>query len=205
VSRYSFVGLIKIEFPTRTVTLCEGGFFSWGGDSYTSADAVFGTIEAVGELEEGVGVTLPDFNLTFLPAQSATPGDLSQPGFQNAHARFWMAQYDPDSGAITGTPELEFTGFVDLTTLVVGKATRKLVSRIVPLTERLLQRNSGNSLNPSFHKSVWPGETGEDQATGLGRSVAWGIEAPPSANSGAGGGGFSGGGTWWTGAAVKNL
>jgi hypothetical protein len=48
---------------------------------------------------------------------------------------------------------------------------------VVPNTARLLERNIGNSLNSAFHKSIWPGETGHDNADGLGRQIAWGVES----------------------------
>jgi len=63
------------------------------------------------------------------------------------------------------------------------------------MIERLLLRNSGNSLSAAWHKSIWPGETGHDQATGLKTPVAWGVAAPPGGVSGGGyggGGGFGG-------------
>ncbi|MEO0699437.1 MAG: hypothetical protein AAFY81_06930, partial [Pseudomonadota bacterium] len=42
----------------------------------------------------------------------------------------------------------------------------------------------------AFHKSLFPGETGHDNATGLQVSVAWGVEsAPTSTSSGMGSGG----------------
>ena len=62
------------------------------------------------------------------------------------------------------------------------------------LSLQLLLRNSGNSLSAAWHKSVWPGETGHDQATGLKTPVAWGVASPPGGVSGGGGGGGSFGG-----------
>jgi hypothetical protein len=61
---------------------------------------------------------------------------------------------------------------------------------IVSTAERLFEVNIGNTLSPRFHKSIWPGETGEDAAIGIGLTVAWGIEAP----TGGGGAVYGGGG-----------
>lgn len=206
MNRRGFVGLFKLELPTRTVRLSDGAIFTWGAETYASKDDLFGTVESAEDLDEGVGAEVPAYQLTLLPAAAATPADLNQPGFQAARARVWLAEYDPDDGTITGTPDLQFDGLLDQTTLVVGRTSRKLEVTLVSTAERLFQRNLGNSLNPAFHKSVWPGETGEDQATGLNRPVAWGIEAPPGAAGVAGAGtAFSGGGTWWTGAVVRNV
>src|SRR3546814_9368912 len=57
-------------------------------------------------------------------------------------------------------------------------------SDLVSLAERLFELNIGNSLNSAWHKSVWPGELGHDNATGLSIPVAWGVESPRSSGGG---------------------
>jgi len=87
---------------------------------------------------------------------------------------------------------LLFYGQIDQTILRVGRAVRELAMTIVSTLERLFLRNEGNSLSPVFHKSVWPGETGHDNATGLTVPVAWGVASSSgasSAGSASGGGG----------------
>lgn len=203
---WNFTGLLKIEFPTRTVRLCDGGFFTWGAETYLAKDAVFGTIGSIEALEEGVGDEVPALELVLSPPGEAAAADLVQPGFQNSRVRLWLAQYNATTGAIVGTPQPLFDGQVDQSTVTIGRARKELQISVVSKLERLFQRNIGNSLNPTFHKSIWPGETGEDNATGLSRPVAWGVEAPPG-TKGAGwgtfggqtGGGSIGGGrtVWW--------
>lgn len=193
---WHFVGLLKIEFPTRTVRLCDGGFFNWGGETYRAADDVFGTIGSIEELSEGVGDEVPALELVLNVPIETAPGNLVQPGFQNSRVRLWLAQYNPASGAIVGTPRQLFEGQVDQPTLRIGRGRRELQISVVSKLERLFRRNIGNSLNATFHKSVWPGETGEDNATGLSRAVAWGVESPPG-TLGAGAVGGAGGRGWW--------
>lgn len=181
-------GLIKIELPAATVLLCDGGFLRWGADLYRSAHPVFGTIGSVEAVTEGVGDEVPAFRMTLQPASDAAPAELSQPGFQRCRARFWLAEYDRDSGAVVGTPDLMFDGVLDQTSLAVGQAQRDLEATIVSTAERLFERNSGSPLSPVTHKSIWPGETGNDNASGLTKPVAWGVESP----TGYGGGSASG-------------
>jgi hypothetical protein len=66
---------------------------------------------------------------------------------------------------------------------------------VVSLAEKLFERNIGNSMNSSWHKYVNPGELGQDNATGLTGSVAWGVESAPGGGTtrGGGGGGNPGG------------
>lgn len=202
---WSFVGLLKIEFPTRTVRLCDGGFFTFASEVYRAKDDVFGTLESIEALSEGVGDEVPALQLVLAPPGATAPASLVQPGFQNSRVRLWLAQYNPATGAITGTPQILFDGQVDQSTLTVGRGRKELQLSVVSKLERLFQRNIGNSLNPTFHKAIWPGETGEDNATGLSRPVAWGVEAPPGTPGAGwgsfggqfGGGSIAGGRAWW--------
>lgn len=188
-------GLMKIEFRDgRVLRLCDGGFVPWGSEIYSASDPVFGTIGSMESFEEGVSDTVPAFKLTFLPVSTAAAADLSQPGMQGSRARFWVAEIDAVSGLPLGQPDLQFDGMIDRTVLRVGKQKRELDIDFVSTAERLFTIVEGNSLSASFHKSVFPGELGEDNATGLGVGVAWGTEAQPGSNSAAAasyGGGYS--------------
>lgn len=175
--RVSFIGLVKIEFPIGDVLLCEGGFIDWGADRYLSKDDTFGVIGGLETISEGVGEEVPVVELTLLPPEATPASTLSAPGYQTSRVRFWLAEYDVSTGLLDGTPELQLDGQIDQITLGFGMATRTMAITVVPNTARLLERNIGNSLNSAFHKSVWPGETGHDNADGLGRQIAWGVES----------------------------
>ena len=178
MNRVGLIGLVKIELPAATVLLCDGGFIEFASETYTSADSTFGTIGGVQALSEGEGDEVPALELTLLPSGDAAPADLSKPGFQTARVRFWIGEYDLDTGLLDGTPDMMFDGQIDQTTLKVG-ATRELSMSVVSTAERLFERNTGNSLSDSWHQSVWPGEKGHENATGLAVPVAWGAESPP--------------------------
>ena len=179
MDRIMLVGLLKIELPGKTVRLCDGGFVVWGSETFTSDDSDFGTIGALESFTEGVGDEIPGGRLTFLPKSTAAVADLSAPGMQGSRMRFWVAEINEATGAIIGTPDLQADVQTDRTVVKIGKSTRSLEMDFVSTAERLFVRNEGNTLSSGFHKSIWPGETGEDLATGLGVSVAWGVESAP--------------------------
>lgn len=193
MQRLGIIGLLKIELPAYTLRLCDGGFVHWDGETYRSKDPVFGTIAALGNLTEGFAASVPTFDMTLLPTADAAASELSQPGFQRSRVRFWLAEYAPDDGMLIGDPVLKFLGQIDQTTLGEDGATREVEMAVVSLLERLLFRNRGNSLNPRFQDSVWPGETGHDNANGLGRARAWGVESPSGGNGSARGSAIGGG------------
>jgi hypothetical protein len=177
MQRLSFTGLCKIEFPIGDVLLCDGGFIDWGADRYLSSDPVFGVIAGLETINEGVGEEVPVFELMLLPPGETPASTLAAPGYQTSRVRFWLAEYDVDTGLLVGTPDLQLDGQIDQITLGFGPGTRTMSASTVPNTARLLERNIGNSLNSAFHKSVWPGEAGHDNADGLGRQIAWGVES----------------------------
>ena len=190
----ALTGLVQIDLPERTLRYCDGGFFEFGGQTFRSSDPVFGTIGSLNAMSEGVGDSVPALQLTLLPANDAAAADVSKPGHQTARVRMWIAEYDIDTGVI-GSSEVMFDGQIDQTVLTVGKGTKTLDVLVVSLAERLFEGNIGNTLNPTWHKSVWPGETGHDNATGLSRPVAWGVERPLGGGSGGNGGGGAGSGS----------
>lgn len=190
MDRVCLSGLVEIALPDATIRLCDGAFVIWGEQTFDCEDDIFGTIGAIEAIEEGVGDELPALRLTFLPNSTAAAAQLSQPEYQGCRMRMWTAEVDLDTNAVVGTPSLEFDGQVDMTELVIDNGSRALEMDIVPSAERLFIINEGNTLSPRFHKSLYPGELGEDNAIGIGVGVAWGTANAAQTY----GGGFSTGG-----------
>lgn len=180
MSSIALIGLLKIELPDATIRLCDGGFMVFDGETYQSTDVKFGNIASLEALTEGVGEEIPALELSLNPSSAAAPAELSQPGFQKSAVRLWVGEYDVDAGTLVGDPDLLFYGQIDQTILRIGRNVRDLAMTIVSTLERLFMRNEGNTLSPAFHKSVWPGELGHDNATGLTIAVAWGVESSPA-------------------------
>lgn len=181
--RVALVGLMQMDLPGRTVRLCDGGVIRWGSDVFAVKDAVYGAVGAFEELKEGVGDELPTLDLTLLPPAASAPSDINKAENQGARARLWIAEFDIATGTVTGTPDLQFDGQVDSTVLTIGPSRRELAVTVTPTADRLLMRSEGNSLSPTFHKAIWPGETGHDDATGLTQYKAWGAENPMTAQA----------------------
>lgn len=151
MNQIGLIGLCKIEFPGNTVLLCDGGFIDFDGETYRSSHETFGTIATVAPLAEGIGDEVPALELTLSPSDSATPGELSQPGYQKSRVRFWIGEYDLDTGTLVGTPDVMFDGQADQTTLRRG-ASYEMAMSVVSTAERLFQRNAGNSLSDAWHQ-----------------------------------------------------
>lgn len=183
MDRIALVSLLRIDLPEVTVRLCDGGFVPFEGENYTAQDPLFGTIGSVDPLTEGIGEEIPALELTLLPPAGSAPADLSRPGFQRSTVRAWVGEFSQESGQLIGAPDLLFHGQIDQTTLRVGRSSRELAITVVSTAERLFMLNEGNSLSPRWHKSIWPGELGHDNAIGLTVPVAWGVESRPGAGT----------------------
>lgn len=190
-------GLAQIDLRGGdTLRLCDGGVVTWGSDTFNAADATFGSISSMEPLTEGVGDEVPALRMTFDPPSTAVAAELTQPGWQTSRVRFWIAEIDRTTGLTSGTPELMFDGQLDTADFIVARGSRSIEFEVVSTAERLFELNIGNTLSSRFHKAVFPGETGEDLATGIQTTVAWGVESPAGGSNAVdyGGGGQRGNG-----------
>lgn len=178
-------GLLKLELRDgRTIRLCDGGFVPWGAETYRATDDIFGVVGSLDTFEEGVSDEVPAFAMTLLPVSTAAAAELSAPGMQGSRLRLWIAELDMVTGQIIGEPDPQFDGQLDQTKLIIGKGKRELETNNVPMGERFFSSNDGNTLSDAMHQYVYPGELGEQNATGLTSAVAWGTEAQPGSNGG---------------------
>jgi hypothetical protein len=184
MQQIGFVGLVKAEFPHGTARWCDGGRIEYDSEWYREVDPVWGAIGSVDGMSEGVGGSIPAVQMVLLPPGTTAPAQIHQPGMQKSPSWWWSGVYDVDTGLIDGDPELQFYGQVDQCSLEIDPSTgesggeRRVAMSHVSTAEVFFTRNTGNSLNGMFHKSIWPGELGHDEATGLGRPEAWGATIP---------------------------
>lgn len=182
--------LLRLDLPGGSVFLSDGGVTAWGGNTYASEDAVIGSFSQIGEVTEGFGPELPEQEIVFAPPSNAALAPLQAGAFRRSAMRLWLAEFDPSTGAVVGTPDMRFSGRMDRVRQQYGLRQLSIVVSFVPEMEVLLFSDDGNGLSAEFHKSVYPGETGHDQATGLVTTVTWGVKG---ADSGNGRGGYGGG------------
>ena len=179
MKRVTLVGMLKMELPGQTVTLCDGGFVPWNGDTYRSSHPVFGTVAGFESLTEGVGDEAPAGKIVFLPPSLAAAVALSQPGYQGARVRMWIAEIDEATGRPLGQPDQMADWQTDKTVLRRGSGTRALDIVCVTRSQRLMVRNDGNALSTAAHQRTYPGERGHDNAVGMESVIAWGVDSPP--------------------------
>lgn len=186
--------LLRIDWRSGSVMrICNGGFVVFGGDTYLSEDPVFGSLVTAEALSDGSGDQVTAVQLMLKPASDISIPTLAQPNNAKSRVRAWLGESDAATGAIVGTPRLEFDGLVERMSVRVGRGARSLVIDAAARPIKLLDFFAGQAMSSAYHKRVWPGETGEDARTGLGIPVAWGAPSPPRGSvTGGGSGGGSG-------------
>lgn len=193
--RVALVGLLEIEHPAATIRLCDGGFVNWAERGlFTAKDPVYGALGSVEAAVEAVGDEAPAGRLSLLTPAPSAAVSLARADAQGSPIRMWMAEVDPASGLLMGTPEPLFDGEVDTITIALGRGTAEVAIEYVSAAERLFLVKEGNVLSDRFHQLAWPGETGFSQCTGSVTAVPWGVAGPPRGSVNGGSGGFYGGG-----------
>ena len=181
-----FIGLLKIELPSRDVLLCDGGFITYAGDDYTAKDSVLGTIAGIEALSEGASDEIPALDITFNPPEPLAFTELTSGALQRSAVRLWLAEYDIDTNAIVGTPDLLFLGQLDQPAIRFSRTEYTVAISCVPQAEWLFEQDTGNALSSTFQKQLYPGDLGHDNGTGLQVPVAWGVASPQSGGSATG-------------------
>jgi len=182
------VGLLKIELPDRDVRLCDGGFITFNSELYTSIDSVLGSIASIDSMDEGGDGAIPALDFSFSPPGPVAISALTAGALQRSDVYLWLAEYDVATNLVVGTPDLLFIGQLDQPSIRASATEYNISISCVSKAEWFFERDIGNGLSATFHKEIYPGETGHDNAAGLVVRQAWGTESPPAA------GGYRGGG-----------
>lgn len=180
--------LLRLDLPSGSVYLSDGGVTTWDGNTYTANVETIGGFSQVSEITEGFGNTLPELEIVFAPPSNAALTPLQAGAFARSAVRLWLAEFNTATGAVVGTPDLRFSGNMDRVRHQFAFEQLNIVVSCVPELEVLLFSDDGNGLSSEFHKSLYPGETGHDQATGLVVPRSWGVGGPRTGVSGFGGG-----------------
>jgi hypothetical protein len=171
-------GSVEINLPDYDLRLLDGaGILGIDGATFVGHDPVFGVLESIEELEDGLGDQAPAIAINLLPASEAAAGQLSSPTFQGSRVRIRIGAVDRATGLSIGT-HLLFVGELDVPTLTVGKGKRSLSFQCVSAFERFFDNDEGARLSDSFHQSIWPGERAFANITGIEQTIYWGVASP---------------------------
>lgn len=179
-------GLLKWETGAGDVRLCDGGTLVFNSETYLSKHPIFGSLAGFDSISEGVNDEAPAGVLMFSPAPDADIDVINSPDLQGTPLKMWIAEVDRETGAIIGTPEQVLNSMVDAPRIRAARGKLMLEVDIISRAERLFLLNEGNYLSGEYHRRLYPGERGLDNATGVPRSVPWGVAGAPRGTSSGG-------------------
>lgn len=171
-------GLVQIELDSHTAYLTDGGFLEFDGNTYRDEDSTLGTLASLDGMSEGAGDDIPALDMTFNPPDALAINALSIGGLQRKTVKVWIAEFNRDTGLVVGTPDLRFLGQIDQPSVAFRKGEYTVSFSAVSKAEWFFERDIGNGLSSSFHKSIFAGELGHDNASGLSVPIAWGTASP---------------------------
>lgn len=172
-------GSIEIALPDYELLLLDGsGEVMIGGRKFVGRDPIYGTIDSISKLGDSSGDSAPVLTLTLLTSSSAALATLAGADMQGSPVFTRMGVIDPQTGQVVPDPYLLFAGELDVPTIKWGQNTRRLEYRITSVFERFFQVDEGLRLAPTFHRSIWPGETGLDAVSDVEQPVPWGQNLP---------------------------
>jgi len=171
-------GSVEINLPGYDLRLLDGsGVLQVDGQAFFGEDTIYGVLESIDELTDGLGDESPALSINLLPASEASAGQLSSPTFQGSRVRVRVGAVDRLTGISIGD-YLLFDGEIDVPVLTVGQRRRALALECVSSFERFFDNDEGARLSDSYHQSIWPGETGFANITGIEQTIYWGVANP---------------------------
>ena len=195
--RAQVTGFLDIAFPSGTRRMMLGaGEVAWGANTYKGFDPTFGTIVGGDDLREDTSGEAPNTILTVEVAPTATRSDIASKVVQLAEVKIYLAALQLDGSnklVAIADPELLATGFIDQAVSGLDARKDQVDYTIISAFDYFFEDSEGQRLNGPFHKSVWTGELGLDNVTGVTRKIYWGTYGPGAGGVGQIGGGAQGG------------
>lgn len=172
-------GAVEILLPGYTLRLLDGaGRVTFAGKTFEGLDPTFGTIDSIDVIADGTGDEAPSVSLTLIPSGDAAAGALASASMQGSQVSMWIGAVDPATGIVIPDPHLFFLGEMDVPVLDSSTGARRLELTIVSAFEKFFMDDEGARLSDTFHRFVWPGETGLASVTGVDQQIYWGIDSP---------------------------
>lgn len=179
--RVTIFGALMLEVGSDTMRVLDGSFeLEIDSELYSGEDETYGSWEALEAFEDGTGDEAPGLTIGILPKDDDAMVALTDPEMQGKAVMIMLAAKDDATGLLIGEPYVLLDGEVDVPTHRAGPHTLVAELDCVGGQEELFFEDEGIVLAPSFHKQVWPTETGLNAVTGITDTIYWGGIAPTS-------------------------
>lgn len=183
----TLAAFLKMEAPDGDVLLCDGGTLVYDSETYSSYDAVFGTIQEAEDIEAAFGDAAEDATFVLAPNPDATVTDWWRSDLADSRVRVWLGEVDSDGVTVSTATQLADMLVDTIERRQSAGGEDVLVLGLIGRPEKLFLTSEGNVCSERFHKSVWSSEDGFNNCTDLRGFIAWGAASPPRGSSSGGG------------------
>lgn len=174
------VHLATVELPGYTIRwMLETGFVNFDGQIYRKLDPLFGTLDEIGEIKDGVDDDSSPVELTISPPDLASLEDLAGADAQGGKVQIHLGAISEETGLLVGTPYRLHVGFLDRPVWSPGDHT--LAYDVLTAEALALEPNEEQRQSDAFHQYVWPGERGYEYQTDGTKIVYWRDDDPNNA------------------------
>lgn len=184
-------GFFDFGFATGTRRLMLGsGEVDYDGNTYRGTDDTFGTIVGGEDVREDATGEAPNTSITIAFAPAADKDEVAAASIQLTPVRISLAALalDVDEHLIAlPDPELMFDGYIDQAIIQLGEKKDEGDYTLISAFDFFFEDSEGQRLNDQTHQSIWPGETGLANVTGITRKVYWGTYGPGGSRGGSAG------------------
>lgn len=156
----------------------DGGFVVWDSELYEARNN-FGVLSEVGEISDGVDGEASSCAITIIPADNDAFAALTAPEAQGAVVNIHLGAVNFQTGALVGEPDLLMRCELDVPRLTQngGAVTHDTITE----EARMLEVNDERRLNDSYQQSIWPGDLGYANVSGLKVKIYWRATDPNNA------------------------
>lgn len=170
--------LVRIDLPDDPVCLTDGGFVTFGGETYLGDHPTYGVLSSVPAIKDGAEAITTRLAIVVIPRSDAAVVLFGSPAAQGARVQWWEGAMDRATGQLIGEPELKFDGELDRAKFSPS-GQWSMTLECGTQAERQLEPNADWRLNQALHGLIWPGELGLAFVTSVARKLLW-REAPPN-------------------------
>lgn len=150
---------------------------TFSGKTFTSRDATYGVLAAPPQaFEDGEGDTAPSLDFAILPPNASAASTLLQAANQGSAVTLWWGIVDPATGLVIGTPDQQFIGEFDVSSLIAGRNSYRVNIQATGVMDRLMDPDPGVGMNHATQNSIWS-EDGFGFVTDVNVSLPWGQDA----------------------------
>ncbi|KQY96405.1 hypothetical protein [Brevundimonas sp. Root1423] len=178
---WKIVHLVTVTLPDHTIRwTLERGFVKWGGQTYKARDPIYGVLDEISDITDGIDDDASPVQITITPPDLTSLEALAASDAQGGWVTVHLACKNPSTGLIVANPYQLHLGELDQPRLRPGKS-RKLEYDIITGEARGLQPNEEQRQTDAFHQFIWPGELGNEYATDGTKRVYWRADEPRNA------------------------